>query len=557
MAHPPVGGSASGARWPWIAAAAACLVAPLPTLVITRWLAPGLLDRVVQICTGSGGGGPFESHALRTQHGDTLGPWALAGFRDFVEIMGVELLVNAWNALLEGTALAALLGLAAAVVTRFIRRAALQVGVFFACAAALACALWPSALALALAACLLPAFALNFALGQRAAAWTDLGGRGRWLLVGLASALGLAHAVAPAWLGALVARCLAPRSPGLRRAALAAGRLCVVLVCFWPLCVAFLSARPLPPSPEVSRLMDTEDLYDLEIDLPRDRLIVTRKWRTEAAGGAHVIDLGNVTAPPRRLDMPSRQVEDVALDAAARRLYLIDIDTRELFIHHADTMARLATRKLSARGRGGCYLDVVGSLGRAFVAWEVDLLASYDLRTGAGSFLRVDPLVNGATNLRCDVANKVVYFTSGELTHGYLGYGGSPTLAAVDMRTLKVLRRAPAPLSDRMALAPRRRELYISAPWDSSIWVYSTPELKLLRKLPAQFAVRPLAVDEGRSLLVAGGVLTGYVEVIGLEDGRLLRRHHVGPLCRRVALDTRRRNAFVTTARGGLYMLRY
>ena len=544
-------------RWLWAAVAAGCVVAPLLAVAMVRVVAPGLLDLVVQVYTGSEGGGPFASHALRTEHGDPLGPWAMAGFRDFLEIVGVETLVRTWNVLAQGAALGALLGLAAAVVIRFIQRPALQVAVFGAGSLALACAFWPSWCALLLAGCALPGFVVNFALGDRLAAAVGRGGRGRALLLGALALSGLVHVVAPVLLGSVVVWCLRPGSRRLRRWAVTAGRAGFVVIWLLPLGVAYLSGRPLAASPAVSRLMATADLYDLEIDRPRDRLIVTQKGRTEDAGGAHALRLGDLSATPRRLDMPSRQVEDVALDAGARRLYLMDIDSRELFILHADTLARVATLKVSSRGRGGYYLDVDNTLERAFVAWEVDLLASYDLRSGRGSFLRVNPLVNGATNLQCDRANKVVYFTAGELTHGYLGYGGGPSLAAVDMRTLKVLRRTDAPLSDRMALAPGRRELFISDPWGSSIWVYSTPGLRLLRKLPAQFAVRPMAVDEARGLLVAGGVLTGYVEVIDLVNGRTLQRHHVAPMCRRIALDTRRRRAFITTARDGLFVLRY
>lgn len=536
--------------------AAACVAAPLLAVMVTRFLAPDLLDRLVQLYT-SGEGGAFASHALRTHHGDNLGPWALGGFRDLMELVGVETLVRTWNVLPEGALLGALLGLVAVALNRFPGRAELRAAAFCACAVALACLFWSSWSAPLLAACALPGFLLNFTLGDRLARAASRGGRGRALMVGLLAITGVAHVVAPVALCAFVAWCLAPGSRRLGRWALAAGRGAFVLVCLCPLGLAYLSGRPPPASPAVSRLMDTADLYDLELDRPRDRLIVTRKWRTEDAGGAHSIDLGDLTIAPRRLDMPSRQVEDIALDTAARRLYLIDIDTRELFILDADTLARVATRKISRRGRGGYYLDLDSSLGRAYVAWEVDLLASYDLGTGEGSFLRINPLVNGATNLCCDKANKVVYFTAGELTHGYLGYGGGPSLAAVDMRTLKVLRRAPAPLSDRMVLAPGRRELYISDPWGARVWVYSTPGLKLLRKLPAQFAVRPVAVDEERALLLAGGVLTGYVEVIDLAHGRRLQRHYVGPMCRRIALDTRRRRAFITTARHGLHVVRY
>lgn len=552
MAPVAPGGSS---RWPWAALAAVCLAAPLVTVVAIRLLAPGLLDLLLHVYTSSEGG-PFESHALMSHHGDPLGPWSLGGFRDFLEMIGVETLVRTWNVLAQGALLGVLMGAAAVALLRLVKGAVRQAAAFGLCSVALACVFWPSWGAPILAACALPGFLLNFTLGHRLVEAAGRSGRSRVLVAAL-SFTGLVHLVAPVVLWDLLARTLRPESRRLRWWALAAGRACFVLVWLCPLGVAYLSGRAPPVSPSVSRIMDTPDLYDLELDRPNDRLIVTRKWRTEDAGGAHAIALGDLTATPRRLDMPSRQVEDVALDAAARRLYLIDIDTRELFILDADTMARVATRKLASQGRGGYYLDVVSSLQRVFVAWEVDLLASYDLATGEGAFLRINPLVNGATNLICDRANKVLYFTAGELTHGYLGYGGAPSLAAVDMKTLKVLRRAPAPLSDRMALAPGRRELYISDPWGSSIWVYSTPHLKLLRKLPAQFAVRPLAVDEEHGVLVAGGVLTGYVEVIDLQRGHRLQRHYVAPMCRRIALDTRRRNAFITTTRGGLHVLRY
>ena len=548
----------AGRVWP-LALALWCLVAPLVTMAVVRLVDASLLDQVVRIYS-TFDQRPFESHAIMSRHNEPLGPYALGGFRDFLEIIGVETLARTWNVLAPGALLAALLMLAAVAIHLGARRrrwgVGLQAAVFGGVAAALGCALWPSPYALLLAACCWPGFILGF---SRAGAATRLvrDRRPGQLLMALAATTGLTHLWGVVVLLRLVAHGLAPQSRRLACLASWGGRLLLGLVCFFPLALGFLSLRPVELSPRATLLLPQRELYDLELDAPGDRLLVTRKWRTRPRGGAYALKLGDLSAPPRRIDMPVMQVEDIALDRTGRRIYTIGFDSRQLITMDADSFAVLGRRQLSRRGRGGFYLDVAPSVGRIFAAWELDLLAAYELSSGEGRFLDINPLVHGATNLCCDEANGVVYFTAGELAHGYQGYGGNPTLAVVQMRTLEVKQRVPAPLSDRMTLAPARRELLISDLWGSCVWIYRTPSMKLLRKVPTQFAVRPLAVDQRHSLLVVGGVVTGYLEVIDLRDGRTIQRDYVGPYCRRIALDTRRRHAFVTSARAGLFVVKY
>ena len=132
-------------------------------------------------------------------------------------------------------------------------------------------------------------------------------------------------------------------------------------------------------------------------------------------------------------------------------------------------------------------------------------------------------------------------------------------LVAIDAKTLEVLHRTDdVPRNDlRMALSEQCQELYLPAPARSEVWAYRTPALRLQRKIPAEFGVRPLAVDDERGLLFAGSLVTGFIRVLDLDTGNTLQRHYVGKYCRRVALDPVRRLAFVTVRDKGLFLLPY
>jgi len=134
----------------------------------------------------------------------------------------------------------------------------------------------------------------------------------------------------------------------------------------------------------------------------------------------------------------------------------------------------------------------------------------------------------------------------------------SGQVISMDAETLQVLASAPSPDSDeRPVISQKRGELYIPDIAWGRIWVYSIPDLSLLRKLPAQMGVRALAADDENGLLLAASIISGDLSVLDPETGRVLASFHLGPYCRRLALDPPRRRAFITLTRTGLFMVDY
>lgn len=553
---------AAGAR---VAFVLLCLLSPVLWTLAVRFAAPRFLDDVLLAYT-SFDQKPFTIHDSRVSLGHRLPPHALSGFRDFCEHMGIETLARIWNIAFEGVLLSAALAIAGVLIhwlgvrfrTRVSRSWAAEAALFFAVAIALSHAFWPATrFAFGFSVLASIAFGVNFVLAERLG---KLGSHTRSMIavgVGVLATAGVCHLLSPVVLLVLVAWCLAPTATRLRRLALLTGQVLACLGTLSVLSLAFLSLRPMSRSPKVSHLLKARDMYDLEIDPVGRRLLVTNKSNVGHAGLACAFNLDNLDEPPKRFPIHSSEVEDIALDARRRRIYHVDSHTKELVVLNADDLGVMGFRQLPRVGAGSLYVQFAGSIDRLFVAWEMDRLTSLDLRTGKVWSLPLDELVHGATNLCLDEVNGVLYLSRGELTDGYLESRSPPELMAIDLRTLEILRTTLAPLSDRMALSARRRELYVSDPWGSSIWVYSTPDLELLRKIPAQFAVRPLAVDDQRGWLLAGGVITGFVDVIELETGRTLERHYVGRYTRRIALETDRRRAFVTSATEGVFLLEY
>jgi hypothetical protein len=144
--------------------------------------------------------------------------------------------------------------------------------------------------------------------------------------------------------------------------------------------------------------------------------------------------------------------------------------------------------------------------------------------------------------------------------HGvvYLNSEFGSYLQVLDLKHGRTLTRVETPLrGERMALSRRRAELYVPDAYGGMIWVYQTPDLKFLRKIPAQLGVRPLAVDDERGFLFGASIITGYLDIIDIATGKRLQQHYVGKYGRIIQVDSLRRNAFITLTRDGLYLVRY
>jgi hypothetical protein len=135
-----------------------------------------------------------------------------------------------------------------------------------------------------------------------------------------------------------------------------------------------------------------------------------------------------------------------------------------------------------------------------------------------------------------------------------------PFIAGLRFSDLSVARAGRAPKAFErapMLLTGGRGELFLPDPMHGFVWVLSTPELKLVRKIPARLGVRKVAVDEARNLLLSLSFLSGYVDVVSLDTGKVISSHFVGKYGRAMALDTKRRRAYITLTGDGLFALDY
>jgi hypothetical protein len=219
--------------------------------------------------------------------------------------------------------------------------------------------------------------------------------------------------------------------------------------------------------------------------------------------------------------------------------------TGDILVVDADTFAisRLGTIT-DPSNSGSTKLALDKSSQRLLIHWEDNNLFSADCSNGEWNWIGSP----GNVCLQPDRANGLVY----------MSWESHPVVAAFDAQANKETHSAPGPeKGERMALSVRREELYAPDPTTGEIWVYSTPGLRVLRKIPTQFGVRALAVDEKNGLLLAASLVTGYVEIIDLETAKELDRHYVGKFCRIMAVDAPTRRAFVTLRNDGLLLLNY
>lgn len=359
-------------------------------------------------------------------------------------------------------------------------------------------------------------------------------------IIWLGSLVGISHLLAPVGLLKFAAWCLLPRSPRIQWIACQLGRLFACLVSLPVLVLVAYSLQRIPLSPQASPVLEQPGLYDIIIDRPGNRLFAT----TKAGGSAVVLTLDNLK-PFGTLVLPTPELEDVEFDPESRKIFHVNRNTGDILVVDADTFAISRLGRIAVPSNSGStMLALDKSSGILLVHWEDNNLFAVDCSTGEWNWLGSP----GNVSLLADQANGLVYMSS----------ENRPVVAAIDPEGMQETCYATGPSKgERMALSERRGELYCPDPTTGQIWVYSTPGLRILRKMPAQFGVRALAVDEENELLLAASFVTGYVEIIDLKAGQRLERHYVGDSCRIVAVDAPTRRAFITLRNDGLFLLDY
>jgi hypothetical protein len=355
---------------------------------------------------------------------------------------------------------------------------------------------------------------------------------------------GPSHVLGPALHARLVAEAFFPEKRRARTVLIRAGQLAACVLGFGLGAFVFLSHFRPAVSPGAMRLLAMPDLYGAFIDTKDQNLIVTRKKNTIHTPD-YVFSLNDPTSPPREFFLPSAEVEDMAFDGGRDLFYQVDRKTKNLLSISAKTFRTVSSTPLAADFPGSARLCLAKDSGRLFIAFEGGTLSAVDLAAGKvveNIILPCDP------NLAADAYKHTIFLHLYSLRKVY----------AMDAGTMRVTACAPSPPSDeRPVISLKRRELYIPDIACGRIWVYGLPDLELLRRLPARLGVRALAPDDANGRLLAASFIAGDLDVMDPASGRVLSSFHVGPYCRRLALDTSRRLAYITLTLSGLYCVDY
>lgn len=332
---------------------------------------------------------------------------------------------------------------------------------------------------------------------------------------------------------------------------LTTGRLLVGLIGFPLLSLGFFSSQNIPISPQATLLLKTRSLYDAKIDSIDRQLIVT-----QAQKGSFLEDLGyavgfsfnldNLDQPARVLRLPTYDMEVIALDEKRREIYHANRKTAEINVINIDSYKVVRKGLLNQSCEGGFQHEVMGSIKRLFIVCEYGMLFVIDQDT-LQTIKKIDLGGEGGT-IRVDEQNGVIY----------TNYDMAGVIEARDPKSMEVTSSVKGPLvAVRVPTLGPNQKLYLPAPFESEIWVLARPDLKLLDKIPTQFGVRALAVDETHNLLLAASFITGYIDVIDLKTGKKIQQHYLGKFARQLAVDPVKRHAFLTTENSGLFLLNY
>ncbi len=353
----------------------------------------------------------------------------------------------------------------------------------------------------------------------------------------LISMSGVLHLFAPSALfGIVLGLSGSPREKNPGRALLL-GRAWTLLFLFPAISLFFFSAVEPRLSPAAREVFPQKGLYDIVVDPGANRLLVT--FKDGNVGWTFSLDTLKATG---RFILPTQELEDIEFDPVRREIYHVDRESGRILAIDADTFKVLRSGRIGVPSSGSTKLAFDPVSNKLLISWENDNLFAADRYS-------LDSAIIGTPgNVGPVSAGGIAYYNAIE----------EPGVWALDLVRMRPFGRAEGPKkSDRPALAPSLGELFVPDPYGGRIWVYSAPGLELLRKLPAQFGVRPLAVDETNRLLLSASVVTGYLEVLDLRTGKKAQRHYVGKYPRIIRLDAPRRRAFITLTNSGLYALDY
>ncbi len=284
------------------------------------------------------------------------------------------------------------------------------------------------------------------------------------------------------------------------------------------------------------------DFNGLAIDTQQSRLFAS------GHGTNHLLAY-NVRAleqPPRRSEVEVYWAEGFDYSPIHQELYVFKQDTRTLLILDATTLALKRS-----------VPDIGVTPGDAAIVWDS----------------HTDSIVIVSENGEELPPFAVVNRTTGRLSYTLKRCGGRPCdpgtillhprkpvlymsfwegLLAYDTK----LRKTVASFKTgnrwlaRMAMTPSRDELLVAAAVSSAVLRFDAETLEPKGRIGTVFGVRTLATDPGRNLLLAGSLVTGWLDVINLETNSRVAHYYIGPWLRTIVLDTSAGLAYISSIEG-------
>lgn len=285
------------------------------------------------------------------------------------------------------------------------------------------------------------------------------------------------------------------------------------------------------------------NFYSMQIDDAAGQLFTCHVARSTLV----IYDLNELSC---RREFPIRtgELQDLRYNPARKELYHFSRFKDKLLVLDAKTAAlkRASVKSYDDWGGGSARVAYDNVSRTIAVTREEDIMLIFDMDTLL--LLQRLPIADGNEFIVFDEMSR----------HFILSYFDKETiLRLVTPRGENVREVQAQRYQGGMALSRNLRELYVSMPLRSMIYVYDIDTYRLKRKIHTVFGVRNLAYDEGHKIIVAASLVNGYVDVIDAPTGQHLDRIFVGYYLREVCLDTGRRRAFVSSMIGGIYFFSY
>ena len=324
---------------------------------------------------------------------------------------------------------------------------------------------------------------------------------------------------------------------------------------FYFLGVLYLSAKPIFLSEAITPIKAMRGFYDLTVCQKNSKLIATIKNPKNYEDNCCIFSLNSPVDGAKSLRVHSIELEDIELDEERNVLYHVARENNLLLIIDPKTMSEFAIMPLTFSVQGSVKLSYYKNGDILAIGMENSEISKSGTQDGCLVFMSLFDF-SIRYKLYFPGAHPVV-IPNPKNNSWIVHLRKTRELLSLDMDSYEQTHEASIPATSMdECLSSKKNEIYISD-YLGRVLVFSAVDLKKKPSISVDFGARALAVDEERELLFVGSMISGNLTIINLLDGSIVSRQYVGPYFRRIALDTRRRTAYMSLMEDGLFMLRY